>query len=109
MPHSKQMTLAEFLNNDDLVRGLDPLEVRALTQLESFNQIKPGFEIDTEKFNELTKTYKIIFRNKFSKKKILIQHDNLIKSGILNKLSGEEAFKLGYSFAFQNRNKKEDF
>ena len=100
MPQEKSISLSCFLNDDSIVAGLNPLEVRALTQLESQCQYLPTYKIDTEVFNQKTKTYEIILKNKFENK--LDQKtdiDGIASKRIIDKLPSNEAFRLGYLYA----------
>ncbi|MDF1797226.1 MAG: hypothetical protein P1U63_11890 [Coxiellaceae bacterium] len=102
MPQERELPLADFLNNDDLVLGVSPVEIRALTQLESYFEKEPQYNIDAEMFNEKTKTYEIILKNKYTKIHTLsINMDDVAFSGVLCDLSQEEAFRLGYSYALR--------
>ena len=107
MPHEKEMKLSEFLNDDSLVTGLDPLEIRALTQLESYYATSPKLEITSEQFNPKTHTYKIMLKHKYMDKTMPVGFDEIIQDGLLNLLSKEECFKLGYSYALRKRDKED--
>lgn len=102
MPHSTVITLTEFLNCDEIIAGVSPIEVRALTQLECYFEQSPVYCINAEKFNEDTKTYEILLKHRYITDAVYsINVDDVVPSGLVTSLSSDDAFKLGYSYALR--------
>lgn len=95
--YTKKIYIKDIISDNQIIKGLSPEAIRALTYLSVVEQLAPEYHIVGLELNSITEDYIVTIRSK-NKKKISKQSATTICSNmeLIKKLNSIDANRIGY-------------